>query len=145
MGSSTNTGPGVPDCAVLMALRSAGTMSRTVRTEMHALQSVLKSESWSMSCSAPRPFCSEAAAPPMSSSGDSAIWAFLMAVTALVTPGPAVTAATPMRPESLETASAAKTAVASCRVSTTRIPSFSLATRMGEMWPPASAKTKRTP
>ena len=35
----------------------------------------------------------------MSSNGDSAIWAFLMAVTALVTPGPAVTAATPMRPE----------------------------------------------
>lgn len=34
----------------------------------------------------------------MSSSGDSAICAFLMAVTALVTPGPAVTAATPMRP-----------------------------------------------
>lgn len=47
--------PGVPDCAVAMALRSAGTMSRTVRTETHVLQSVLKSESWSMSCRAPRP------------------------------------------------------------------------------------------
>lgn len=33
-------------------------MSRTVRTETHALHSVLKSESWSMSCSAPRP-CGE--------------------------------------------------------------------------------------
>lgn len=50
--------PGVPDCAVAMAWRSAGTMARTVRTETHALQSVLKSESWSMSCSAPRP-CGE--------------------------------------------------------------------------------------
>ena len=36
-------------------------------------------------------------------------------------------------PDSLETASAAKTAVASCRVSTTRMPTFSAATRMGEM------------
>ena len=43
--------------------------------------------------------------------GDSAIWAFLIAVMVLVTPGPAVTAATPICPESLATASAAKTVV----------------------------------
>ena len=47
--------PGVPDCAVAMAWRSVGTICRTVRTETHALHSVLKRDSWSMSCSAPRP------------------------------------------------------------------------------------------
>lgn len=48
-------------------------------------------------------------------------------------------------PESLATASAAKTAVASCRVSTMRIPTFSQATRMGEMCPPTRVKTYLTP
>lgn len=38
------------------------------------------------------------AAPPRSKSGDSAIWAFFTAVTVLVSPGPAVTAATPTVP-----------------------------------------------
>ena len=53
----------------------------------------------------------EAAAPPIRSTGDSAICAFLTAVTVLVSPGPAVTAATPTVPDILATASAAKTAV----------------------------------
>jgi len=44
------------------------------------------------------PFRIEAAAPPISNSGDSAIWAFFTAVTVLVRPGPAVTAATPICP-----------------------------------------------
>ena len=39
-----------------------------------------------------------AAAPPSRSIGDSAIWAFLIAVTVFVSPGPAVTAATPTLP-----------------------------------------------
>lgn len=45
------------------------------------------------------PFNSEGAAPPINSSGDSAICAFLTAVTVLVNPGPAVTAATPTVPK----------------------------------------------
>lgn len=48
-------------------------------------------------------------------------------------------------PESLATASAAKTAVASCLVSTMRMPNFSQATRMGEMCPPTRVKTYLTP
>ena len=36
-------------------------------------------------------------------------------------------------------------ALTSCLVSTTRMPSFSEATRIGEIWPPTSVKTKRTP
>ena len=38
------------------------------------------------------------AAPPRSRTGDWAIWAFFTAVTVLVRPGPAVTAATPTVP-----------------------------------------------
>lgn len=53
----------------------------------------------------------EAAAPPISKTGDSAICAFFTAVTVLVNPGPAVTAATPTVPDILATASAANTAV----------------------------------
>ena len=45
-----------------------------------------------------------------------------MAVIELVNPGPAVTAATPILPVIRETASVAKTAVASCRTSITLIP-----------------------
>ena len=52
----------------------------------------------------------EAAAPPISSTGDSAIWAFFTAVTVLVRPGPAVTVATPILPDNRATASAANTA-----------------------------------
>lgn len=51
----------------------------------------------------------------------------------------------PRLPESLATASAANTAVASWRVSTIRIPNFSHATRMGEMWPPTSVNTNLMP
>ena len=129
------------------------------------------------------------AAPPRSRTGDWAIWAFFTAVTVLVRPGPAVTAATPTVPgtQSLSQlgppsrprssphqnknparsktsqshqppalpilpspvrraiASAAKTAVTSWRVSTTRMPNFSQATSSGEMCPPTSVKRKRTP
>ena len=90
--------------------------------------------------------------------GDSAICAFLIAVTVLVNPGPAVTATAPIVPLRRAIASAAKTAETffkiylfqydenppimllevnffktSCLVSTTLIPIFSAAARMGEM------------
>ena len=47
---------------------------------------------------------------PISKMGDSAIWAFFIAVTVLVRPGPAVTATAPTVPVIRATASAAKTA-----------------------------------
>ena len=55
-------------------------------------------------------------------------------------PGPAVTATTPGMPERRATASAANMAVTSWRVSTTRMPDASQATRIGEMCPPARVK-----
>jgi hypothetical protein len=47
---------------------------------------------------------------PINKIGDSASWAFFTAVTVFVTPGPAVTAATPTDLERRATASAANTA-----------------------------------
>jgi hypothetical protein len=47
-------------------------------------------------CKAPRPFIRDGAAPDSRMTGDSAICAFFSAVIVLVTPGPEVTAATPM-------------------------------------------------
>ena len=79
------------------------------------------------------------------STGDCASWAFLSAVMVLVSPGPAVTAATPGMPVSRAIASAANTAVASSRTSVMRMPIFRASTRMGEMCPPQSVKISRTP
>ncbi len=98
-----------------------------------------------MSWRAPRPLSRVAAAPPNKMSGDSAICAFLTAVTVLVTPGPAVTTATPGMPESRAVASAAKTAVTSCLVSTIRMPAFSAAVNIGEMCPPERVNRFSTP
>src|ERR1051325_6898166 len=98
-----------------------------------------------MSCSAPRPLSRVAVAPPSSTTGDCAICAFLTAVTALVTPGPAVTAATPTVPVIRATASAANTALASSRTSTTRSPRACAPVRIGEIWPPHSVNRWVTP
>lgn len=61
-----------------------------------------------MSWSAPRPLSNVAVAPPTTKTGDWASWAFLMAVMALVAPGPAVTTATPGVPVRRAVASAAE-------------------------------------
>jgi hypothetical protein len=63
-----------------------------------------------------------------------------MAVSVLVTPGPAVTAATPGNPRKRETESAAKAALASCRTSIILIPSFLASTKIGEICPPHNVK-----
>ena len=98
-----------------------------------------------MSWSAPRPLSRVAAAPPRTTSADCASWAFLIAVIVLVTPGPAVTAATPGTPVSRNTASAANTASTSWRTSTTRMPRCLAPTRMGAMCPPQRVNRNRTP
>lgn len=170
------------------AFRIVGTISLTVFTVALNLQIEWNKLIWSMSCRAPLPFRIPAAAPPdnkqfkawfcihkkkldyipINKIGDSANWAFFTAVTVFVTPGPAVTAATPTVLERRATASAANTAETyenfrnytliyswqkvylielhtSWRVSITRIPCFSAATKIGEMWPPARVKMNLTP
>mmetsp|Transcript_23987 Transcript_23987/g.83242 ORF Transcript_23987/g.83242 Transcript_23987/m.83242 type:complete len:248 (+) Transcript_23987:370-1113(+) len=145
IGSSTKTGPGTPLTASWNARRIVGTMSATRSHVATHLQMGLSTDIWSMSCRLPLPRSSVAAAPPMRTRGDSAICAFLTAVTVFVTPGPAVTAATPGTPVRRATASAANTAVTSCRTSTTRMPVALAATRIGEMCPPTSVNRNLTP
>ena len=82
------------------------------------------SESWSNSCSAPHSACASGRAPPSTTSGVWAARQFATAVTVPVTPGPAVTSATPHERRTLPHASAACAADCSCRRSTTRTPSW---------------------
>eukprot|EP01047_Picozoa_sp_COSAG01_P102248 COSAG01_NODE_31867_length_590_cov_0.822811_1_plen_127_part_10 len=70
-GGGRATAPGTPDAARWKADRSAGTMSRAERQEYVHLQSEATTAIWSISCSAPRPCMTVAAAPPSSTTGDS--------------------------------------------------------------------------
>ncbi len=132
-GTSMKTGPGTPPLAISKAFSTVGPSSPTVDTVVAHLVHGRIRESWSMSWSEPRPFRIVAVAPPKRTIGDWAIWAFLTAVMVLVTPGPAVTAATPGRPVIRAVASAAKTAFRSSRQSTTLMPRSLAPMRMGEM------------
>ena len=81
------------------------------------------SASWSNSCSAPHSACARGRAPPTTTRG---VWAARHAATAVtvpVTPGPAVTSATPHERCTRPHASAACAADCSWRTSTTRTPS----------------------
>ena len=145
IGSSIKIGPGTPDFASLSAFWTTGTISRTFLTETAFLTYFLNNESWSISCREPFPFNKVAAAPPKRTSGDCAICAFLTAVTVFVTPGPAVTTATPTESVILETASAANTVVASSLTWIISISSFSQPTKIGDMCPPQRVKILFTP
>ena len=74
------------------------TSSCTLEGDKHALQRGPINWQWLMSCSAPLPLSILEVAPPRITTADSAIDAFFTAVTVLVTPGPAVTHATPGTP-----------------------------------------------
>ena len=65
---------------------------------------------WSISCSEPEPQRSSGARPPSTQTGEQLAWAPAIALIPLVTPGPAVSAATPSRRVALAKPSAAKTA-----------------------------------
>jgi len=113
VGSSTNTGPGMPDWQTWRALRTAGTMSATQLQVVLHLTMLFMRLMWSMSWREPLPLRMVPVAPPSTTTALSAILAFWTAVTVLVTPGPAVTHATPGRPVSRHAASAANTLVTS--------------------------------
>ena len=79
---------------------------------------------WSSSCNEPAPHRACGARPARTTSGDPLKRAVVMALMPLVTPGPAVSTATPGRRVSLAMPSAANVAVCSWRTSTMRTPSF---------------------
>ena len=78
---------------------------------------------WSISWSEPEPQRSSGARPPSTQSGEQLAWAPAIALMPLVTPGPAVSAATPTRRVAFANPSAAKAADCSWRTSTSPIPS----------------------
>jgi len=122
-GISRNTGPGRPARARRNArARKLGTRSGEGIRSDHL---VIPAKSWvcGISWSEPRPWLKVGAAPPSSTRGELAAQAFATPVTASVTPGPAVTIATPTPRVRRAQASAAWAAACSWRVSTSRIPS----------------------
>ena len=78
-----------------------------------SLQSVATSGTWSISCSEPCPQRVAGARPPSTSSGEWLACAEAIALIAFVTPGPAVTAATPGQRVTFAQPSAANAAVCS--------------------------------
>ncbi len=76
---------------------------------------------WSISCRPPEPHRESGARPPSTTTGEPLNQAVVTALTVFVTPGPAVTTASPGFLVSRAVASAANTAVCSCRTSTMRI------------------------
>jgi hypothetical protein len=100
---------------------------------------------WSNSCSEPAPQRASGARPPITTTGEPLNHMLVIADTPLVMPGPAVSAAKPGLRVSLAHASAAKAAVCSWRVSTTRMPWSRAASYSGQMCPPLSVNITSVP
>jgi hypothetical protein len=102
---------------------------------------------WSSSCSEPVPQRLCGARPPTTTIGDPANCACAIALIPLVTPGPAVSTASPGRRVSFPVASAANVAVCSCRTSSSRIGGSALTapSYMGKTWAPDSVNIVSTP
>ena len=97
IGSSRYTGPRGCASACRNAIATySGMRSVDVQTAAHFVIGFI-SESWSNSCNAPLSAWAMGRAPPITSNGACAASAFATAVTVPVTPGPAVTTATPHR------------------------------------------------
>ncbi len=112
-GTSRNTGP---RCALAASAAAAATSVYAPSTEVTvAARFVIDASTgrWSNSWSAPRPHPSCAARPPMTTSGEPLNHAVVTALTPLVTPGPAVRAASAGRRVSFASPSAANVAVCS--------------------------------
>ena len=124
MGKSMNA---TPDGAPTVA-RSASSISPLTASADGAVAanrvSGATNGTWSISCSDPIPHRPAGARPPRISSGDEFCWAAAIALIPLVTPGPAVSAATPGWRVTFDQPSAANAAVCSWRVSISRIPSL---------------------
>ena len=122
-GISRNTGPGTFVVATRNAVETYSPSRRALGTETaHFVIGRIRS-TWFMSCSPPMSWNSRGAWPPMITSGMLARYAVATPVTASVSPGPAVTIATPGWPVTRAQPSAACAADCSWRTSTTPMPS----------------------
>ena len=121
MGTSTKTGPRWEDRAVVKAWSTPASTSPAVASVRACLETEARIGGWSSSWRLPLPhrFCG--ARPPTTTIGEPANCACAIALTPLVTPGPAVSTASPGTRVSLPVASAANAAVCSWRTSSRRI------------------------
>jgi len=122
-GKSANAGPaGGPAAAANVASTSAGISAVEPAVAADRVRGATKG-TWSISCSEPWPQRICGARPPRTTIGEPFCSADPIALIALVTPGPAVTAQTPVWRVALAQPSAAKAAVCSWRTSTMSMPS----------------------
>ena len=121
MGISRNAGPWRPVSAARKAAEMYSGMRSVWWTHLANLVIGRSSSVWSMSCSAPISKRASGLRPPMISIGDLLCQALAIAVVASVTPGPAVTTATPQRRVARDQPSAAWPATCSWRTSMMRM------------------------
>ena len=147
IGTSTNTGPRCDEPAARKASSKPSATSAAVGIVRASLVIVETIGGWSSSWRLPLPqrFCG--ARPPTTTSGEPANCAWAIALTPLVTPGPAVSTASPGTRVSLPVASAAKAAVCSCRTSRIRIGGSALTapSYIGNTWAPERVNIVSTP
>ena len=121
IGMSTKTGPRWEAPASVNASCMPSATSSALWIVRASLETGATIGAWSSSCSDPVPHRLAGARPPTTTSGEPLNCAWAMALTPLVTPGPAVSTASPGLRVSLPIASAANAAVCSCRTSRIRI------------------------
>ena len=122
-GKSRNAGPGWSRCITPQASSISPGISAVEPAVAASLTSGRTNGTWSISCSEPWPQRIAGARPPSTSTGEWFCCADAIALIPLVTPGPAVSAATPGSRVTFAQPSAANVAADSCRTSTMSIPS----------------------
>ena len=123
-GKSRNTGPVCGRRATANASSTRPGISGVAPAVAASLTTGRTNGTWSISCSEPWPQRNAGARPPSTTIGEWFCSADAIALMPLVTPGPAVSAATPGSRVTFAQPSAANAAVASWRTSTISMPSW---------------------
>ena len=122
-GKSRNAGPGWSWRITRQASSISPGISAVAPAVAASLTSGRTNGTWSISCSEPWPQRIAGARPPSTRMGEWFCWAEAIALIPFVTPGPAVSAATPGSRVTFAQPSAANVAADSWRTSTMSIPS----------------------
>ena len=123
-GKSRNTGPVCGRRATANASSTRPGISGVAPAVAASLTTGRTNGTWSISCSEPWPQRNAGARPPRTTIGEWFCSADAIPLIPLVTPGPAVSAATPGSRVTFAQPSAANVAVASWRTSTISMPSW---------------------
>ncbi len=145
IGKSRNVGPQCGAIAVAIASSTRPGISSVVSGVAANFVSGRANGTWSISCSEPWPQRIAGARPPSTIIGEPPCSAEPIALIPFVTPGPAVSAATPGCRVTLDHPSAAKAAADSWRTSTMSIPSSRHPSKIEKRCPPLSVNSFVTP